>query len=182
LLNPGVTVPGGPGQDDLTTLGTNPTAQVVVHVKCDFLLNLDSYWQIPGERSHEGRGRVRNVGIAPDAAGAFSVQTQMRNTVVVSGGCTGGATVGSSPVTVEGTLDQDNRLYIKVTYGAVPHTSWEGCLGKSRGGAGTPQPLEFQFVIDHRRVYDLSLSPHIMDDDAGALPGTTYVDLYRLAP
>jgi hypothetical protein len=159
----------------------NPTAQVVVHVKCNFLLNMDSYWQIPGERSHEGRGKIRNVGIAPDAVGAFSVQTQMRNTVVVSGGCTGGATVGSSPVTVEGTLDQDNRLYIKVTYGPVPHTSWEGCVGKSSTGAGTPQPLEFQFIVDQRRLYDLSLS-HIMDDDAGALPGTTLVDLYRLTP
>ena len=183
LLNPPQTVPGGPGEEDLTGFPTNPTAQVPVHVKCAFLLNMDSYWLVPGERTHEGKGTIRNVGIAPDEVGAFSVHAQMHNTVSVSSSqCTGSATVSASDVTVEGTLDPDSKLYVKVTYGPVKHTSTESCRGKSQTGAGTPQPIEFQFIVDQRRLYDLSLSPHIMDDDAGALPGTTLVDLYRLGP
>lgn len=176
VSNQNVSAPAEPGEDQLASLGgTMPTATIMVHVKCKFVIDMISTWSIPGERSHDALGVVTDVRLAPDADGNFGVDATMRNHAAVYGTCTGSVSVQSSNVRLDGHVSPTGKLHVDIVYGPVKHQSAEGCAGRGQTGAGVPRTLSVDVDVNSGAGFYFVQLPHVMDDDAGALQGNTLI-------
>jgi hypothetical protein len=174
LLNPSVTVPEA-GGEDLTSLGGVPLEHVTVHVKCQFKVSLSAAWTVPGQEvTHDASFYLPDVGLAPDADGKFQVDASVPNRTVRYGGACGGvATVSSSKAHFNGSVSPSGLLHMDVTFDPVPHTSGEGCLGKSQSASATLQPLVIDVDVSSGAHHYFLQLPQVLYDDAGNLQGNT---------
>ena len=184
LTNPGaLPIVTGSGLDDLTALGNFPTAQVLVHVKCQFKVTLSAAWVIPGEATINASFVLSDVGLAPDADGNFQVEATVPNrTVRHAPACGGFATVSPTKAHFSGNVSPDGLLHIEVTFDPVPHTGGEGCVGKTVSGSAQPAPLIFTVNISTGQRWFFLQLPQILQDDGAAFNGTTYVYINVLQP